>query len=73
MLITFQNSGGEGFADQREVPEGSTIENVFEVFVGGSPDDYVIRVNQEPAGRHTTLNSGDSVLITPRKIAGAAL
>lgn len=73
MQIMFINATGAGFADRIEIKEGTTIADLFTDRIGqGSPSDYLIRVNRQPAARDQILQAGDRVSITPLKIEGAA-
>jgi hypothetical protein len=70
LLIT--NDGG-GFADHVDVAEGTTVARFFDEKVPGrKADDYLIRVNRQPAAADQVLQPGDRVSITPVKIEGAA-
>lgn len=73
MKIFAINNNGAGFADTMEVPEGTTIKALFHQMVPhGRPEDYLIRLNRGPVQADYTLQEGDRVSITPRKIEGAA-
>jgi sulfur carrier protein ThiS len=72
MRILFVNHFGGGFADQIDVPEGTTVSRLFEQRVGGKPEGYLIRVNRQPAAADQVLQEGDRVTFTPTKIEGAA-
>jgi hypothetical protein len=72
MRILFINNDGGGFADHIEVEVGTTVETLFsERIKGSSPEDYLIRVNRQPAAANQTLQEGDRVSFTPTKITGA--
>jgi sulfur carrier protein ThiS len=69
MLI---NNDGGGFADHIDVPEGTTIEQLFEEQMqGAKPENYLIRCNRQPTPANQVLQEGDRVSITPTKIEGA--
>jgi len=73
MRILFLNNDGGGFADHIEVAEGTTVSTLFaERISKGRPEDYLIRVNRQPAAAGQVLGPGDRVSITPTKIEGAA-
>ena len=72
MKIFFLNNDGGGFADQIEVAEGTTLGQLFTQRMGGrSPEDYLIRVNRQPATAEEPLTEGCRVSVTPTKIQGA--
>jgi hypothetical protein len=72
--IFYINSAGAGFADQIEVPENTTLGQLFgQKMPGCHPGDYTIRLNRGPAAAEEALSEGCRVSITPRKIEGAAI
>jgi hypothetical protein len=72
MQIMFINNDGGGFADVIDVREGVTVCELFTQQIRhGKPQDYLIRVNRQPATADQRLASGDRVSITPTKIEGA--
>lgn len=72
MHITFINNDGSGFADKIDIPEGTTIQELFaQRLPHGQPADYLIRVNRQPTTADSVLQPGDRVSITPTKIEGA--
>jgi hypothetical protein len=72
MRILFINNDGGGFADHVEVVAGTTVQSFFaENVPHGSPHDYLIRVNRQPASADQVLQDGDRVSFTPVKIEGA--
>ena len=72
MKILFINNDGAGFADHIEIADGTTVEQLFRKRVTqGSPADYLIRVNRQPASSDQVLQPGDRVSFTPTKIEGA--
>ena len=72
MRILFLNHGGGGFADYIEVPEGTTLGQLFEQKLPGAhPADYLVRLNRQPASATEMLSEGCRVSITPTKIEGA--
>jgi hypothetical protein len=72
MKIFFINSQGGGFADYVEVKDGTTVEQFFrERIPYGDPENYLIRVDRQPAGAKEVLHEGQRVSITPTKIEGA--
>lgn len=73
MRILFLNNDGGGFADYIEVDEGTTVSTLFDARIrAGRPEDYLIRVNRQPAASDQRLRAGDRVSFTPTKIEGAA-
>ena len=74
MKIFYINCSGAGFADQIEVPEGTTLGQLFAQKMPGShPGDYTIRLNRGPAAAEEPLAENCRVSITPRKFEGAAI
>ncbi len=74
MKILFINNDGAGFADQIEISEGITINQLFEQRVPhGKPQDYLIRVNRQPTTADYQLQPEDRVSMTPTKIEGASV
>ena len=71
MRILFINNDGGGFADQIDIADGTTVQQLFEQRIKGHSADYLIRVNRQPTTRETVLQPGDRVSITPTKIEGA--
>ena len=73
MKILVINNDGGGFADYTEVPHGTTVKELFERQMrDAKAENYLIRVNRQPAARDQVLVEGDRVSITPTKIEGAA-
>lgn len=72
MVILFINNDGAGFADHVDIPDGTTVEQLFAQRVPhGQPSDYLIRVNRQPVPAGQVLQHGDRVSFTPSKIEGA--
>jgi sulfur carrier protein ThiS len=72
MKILLINNDGGGFADHIEVPEGTTVAQLFEQKIAaGKAADYLIRVNRQPCAADQVLREGDRISITPTKIEGA--
>jgi hypothetical protein len=72
MRILYINNDGGGFADHIEVAEGTSVAQLFaQRLPGRRPEDYLIRVNRQPAGADQLLQEGDRVTMTPTKIEGA--
>lgn len=72
MKILFINNDGGGFADQIEIADGTTVQELFQQKLPhGQPSEYLIRVNRQPTTSETVLQPGDRVTITPTKIEGA--
>jgi hypothetical protein len=73
MKVFFINSHGGGYADYVHVTEGTTVEQFFKQKIPyGRPEDFLIRVDRQPAGADEVLREGQRVSITPTKIEGAA-
>lgn len=74
MKILLINNDGGGFADRLEVSEGTTVLELFRKQIKHrGPEDYLIRVNRQPAAEDEVLRDGDRISITPVKIEGAAV
>ena len=72
MKVLVINNDGGGFADYVEVPEGTTVQQMFEQTVSsGKSLNYLIRVNRQPVPQDQVLQEGDRVSFTPTKIEGA--
>lgn len=72
MKCLFINNDGAGFADHIDVPEATTVDQLFgQKLPGRDPADFLIRVNRLPAAADQPLREGDRVSITPTKIEGA--
>jgi hypothetical protein len=72
LKILYLNNDGGGFADNIDIPEGTTVAKLFaEKVPHGYPHDYLIRVNRRPAAADQVLHEGDRVSLTPTKIEGA--
>ncbi|MCO8125565.1 MoaD/ThiS family protein [Stieleria sp. TO1_6] len=73
MQILLINNDGAGFADYIELPESTSVQELFNQRVGsGRESNYLIRVNRLPVPRDQALQEGDRVSITPTKIEGAS-
>ena len=71
--LLFINNDGGGFADYVDMPAGTTVDKFFsQQLPGRDPQDYLIRVNRQPAARDYVLQDNDRVTMTPVKIEGAA-
>jgi hypothetical protein len=72
MKVLVINNDGGGFADYVEVPDGTTVRDMFTREVRtGKPDQYLIRVNRQPTASDQVLQAGDRISFTPVKIEGA--
>jgi len=70
--ILFINNNGGGFADYIDIEAETTVKALFAGRIqNGRPEDYLIRVNRQPAAADQVLQEGDRVSITPVKIEGA--
>lgn len=74
MRVLYINNDGSGFADYVDISPSMTVEQFFtEKMPGRKPDDFLIRVNRQPAPRDQVLQENDRVTITPTKVEGARL
>ena len=72
MRILFINHHGGGFASEIEIADAQSVSGLFdERMPHEAPEDYLIRVNRQPAAAEQVLQPGDRVSFTPRKIEGA--
>ena len=72
MRILFINNDGGGFADHIEVAEGTTVCQLFkQKLPDRQSEDFLIRVNRQPAAADQVLSENDRVSITATKIEGA--
>lgn len=73
MKVLYINNDGGGFADHIEVPDGTTVQQLFQQRVATrQANQYLIRVNRQPVSADQILYAGDRVSFTPLKIEGAA-
>lgn len=73
MKILLINNNGGGFADYIDVSHGTSVKELFEREMGQEKaENYLIRVNRQPAARDQVLVEGDRISITPTKIEVAA-
>ena len=74
MKILLINNDGAGFADYTDIQHGTTTHELFKREMGetAKAENYLIRVNRQPAARDQVLVEGDRVSITPTKIEVAA-
>ncbi len=74
MRILFINNHGGGFASHIDVADNTTVAQLFDKQLQGcQPEDYLIRVDRQPANAEQVLVEGQRVSITPVKIEGAVL
>lgn len=71
MKILFLNHFGSGFAQNVDVPEGTTVGTLFCQQVHGKASDFLIRVNREHCSADQVLRDNDRVTVTALKIEGA--
>jgi sulfur carrier protein ThiS len=71
MEVLFLNSEGEGFAKREEMEPGATIAQFVQSKMERSPENYIIRVNNNPVEADYVLQEGDKVTVTPKNIEGA--
>ena len=73
MRILFINNDGGGFADHVDVADDTTVSALFEdKLPGREAQDFLVRVNRQPAPSDQVLHEGDRVSFTPTKVEGAA-
>lgn len=73
MKILVINNDGAGFADYVQVPEGTTVQDLFaQQIKSDHPQNYLIRVNRQPVPPDQVLQENDRVSFTATKIQGAA-
>lgn len=73
MKCLFINNEGGGFANHIDVAEGTTVQQLFSKHLPDrTAEDFLIRVNRQPASADQILVDGDRISITATKIAGAA-
>ena len=52
MRIFYINNFGGGYADHLDIEAGTTVAQLFNAQMNGAkPDDFLIRVNRQPAPR----------------------
>ncbi len=74
MRVLYINNDGGGFADYLDVSSNMTVEQFFtEKMPSRKPEDFLIRVNRQPAPRDYVLQENDRVTITPTKVEGAVI
>ncbi len=74
MRVLYLNNDGGGFADYVEIQAGTTVQKFFaERVPHGKAQDYLIRVNRQPAAADQVLQENDRVSLTPTKIEGAGV
>ncbi len=74
MRILYINNDGGGFADYVDVSPSITVEQFFtEKMPDRKPEDFLIRVNRQPAPRDYVLQENDRVTISPTKVDGAVI
>jgi sulfur carrier protein ThiS len=72
MRVLVINNDGGGFADYLEIPEATTVKQLFEQQIRSpNPENYLIRVNRQPVPADQVLQEGDRISFTPTKIEGA--
>jgi hypothetical protein len=73
MQILYVNHDGGGFAEKKTVTDGETLGTFFNAEMPNAhAEDYLIRVNRQPATAEQVLVNGDRVTVTPVKIEGAS-
>ena len=70
-VLVISNDAG-GFAHHVDAPDSTTVGQMFERHIGTlNANNYLIRVNRQPATIDQPLRDGDRVSFTPLKIEGA--
>lgn len=69
MRIFYLDNAGGGFADHIDIPEGTTIGELFRQRKPDAfPEDYKVRVNEKTVVLDASLSIGDRVEITPTTV-----
>ena len=69
MRIQFLNGSGGGFANNIDLPDGTTVNQALSrQLPGRDPADYLIRVNREACQPDRVLFEGDRLTVTPLKV-----
>jgi hypothetical protein len=72
MRVLYINNNGGGFANYVDAEANSTVGEFFAKHMPDQkPEDYLIRVNRQPAAADQVLQESDRISITATKIAGA--
>jgi hypothetical protein len=72
MRILYINNNGGGFANYVEIEPNTTVASFFARHMPDQkPEDFLIRVNRQPAAADQVLQENDRISITATKIAGA--
>lgn len=72
MKCLFINNEGAGFANHIDVAAGTTVQQLFSKHLPDrQAEDFLIRVNRQPASAEQVLMEGDRISMTATKIAGA--
>jgi hypothetical protein len=72
MRILYINNHGGGYANHIEIAEGLTVQQLFEQQMPhAKPQDFLIRVNRQPAAKDQVLQPEDRISFTATKIEGA--
>lgn len=70
--VVYINANGEGFSQWQTILEGETSLAFFQRMNPGSdPKNFTIRVNRDATTADYVLKAGDTISISPRKVAGA--
>ncbi len=72
MKVLLISNDADGFAHHVDAPDSTTVGQMFERHIGTlNANNYLIRVNRQPATIDQALRDGDRVSFTPLKIEGA--
>lgn len=72
VLVSLIINQGAGFAQEHKLDAGTSIADFFRrVCPDKDPSSYTIRVNRRGVGAGYVLQNGDTVSVSPTKVAGA--
>ena len=69
-VFTYLNSMGEGYAQEKEVAEGTTVKSFIDAELDSDDSESMIRVNRSPVIEGYVIKEGDTVTVTPTKVGG---
>ena len=75
MQVTIINNDGGGWSERQEFDDGATANDAFVRAMGslGDAKNFTIKINREHARSDQPLADGDTLTITPIKIAAAVV
>lgn len=71
MFVTLVSNSGEGTRRQVEVAPGTTLNDFVASQGFGDSSRFKVRVNRFEVNGNPVLEQGDTISVTPSKIAGA--